>query len=70
MSEDTGQVPVTHPKSQRLLTIPEAAEWLRIAPRSVRRLISERRLRVIRINRSVRISPGEVEQFIRNGGAA
>ena len=41
----------------RLLNVAEAAEILNISLRSVRRLIAEKKLRVVRIGRAVRIHP-------------
>lgn len=54
------RVPLPPPEHQRLLTAREVAEILRVSERTVRRLIAERKLRVARIGRSVRVTPNAV----------
>lgn len=46
-----------------LLTAKEVAMILHVSERTVRRLISEKRLRVVRIGRSVRIRPDALEDL-------
>jgi excisionase family DNA binding protein len=41
----------------QLLTVPEVAEILKLSPRTVRRMIDDRRLSVVRLGRAVRIRP-------------
>jgi excisionase family DNA binding protein len=43
-----------------LLTVKEVAQILRVSERTVRRLIVEKKLRVVRIGRSVRVGPNAV----------
>ena len=45
---------------RRLMTVEEAAEILHLSIRQLRRLIAEGRLEVIRLGRSVRITPEAV----------
>lgn len=50
-----------------LLTIRNAAECLRISPRTVRRLVAQGELPVIRLTKTVkgdRIDPADLEEFI------
>jgi excisionase family DNA binding protein len=42
---------------ERLLTVVQLAERWQISPRSIRRMIEEKRIPVIRIGRNVRIHP-------------
>jgi excisionase family DNA binding protein len=54
--------------SEKLLTIPEAAERLGTTPRFPRRLIEERRIRFVRVStRHVRIPESAVEEWIAEG---
>jgi excisionase family DNA binding protein len=48
----------------RLMSVPEAAEILQQSPRQVWRLIADGRLRVIRLGRSVRVSPEAIAEFL------
>src|SRR5690242_12876273 len=50
--------------SIRLLTVQQVCDLLQIAPRTLRRIVSERRLRPIKIRGSIRFSQAEVEQLI------
>lgn len=47
-----------------LLTVREAAERCRLSVRQMRRHIEQGRLRVVRLGRSVRIRPNDLERFI------
>ena len=49
----------------RLLTIRQVAEQLGLSPRTVSRLIKRGELTAIRLGRSVRIHPSELESLIR-----
>ena len=53
--------------SDRLLTVAEAAERLRTSERFPRRLISERRIRFVRVGRHVRIPESALQEFIAAG---
>jgi excisionase family DNA binding protein len=48
----------------RLLTVPEAADRLRLSARMVERLIASGEISPLRIGRSVRLTDVEVEEFI------
>ena len=52
---------------ERLLTIDEAAEALGTQPRFPRRLISERRIRFVKVGRHVRIPESAIEEFVQAG---
>ena len=51
----------------KLLTVEQAAEVFNTTPRFVRRLISERRITVVRLGRHVRIPASAVADFIQAG---
>lgn len=55
---------VLAPSAAPLLTIPDVAAILRCTRRTVERQIAGRHLRVLRLGRSVRIEPGELERFL------
>jgi excisionase family DNA binding protein len=51
---------------EKLLTVPEAAERLRLQPSTVRKWIFERRLAYVRVGqRAVRIREADIEKLIR-----
>ena len=52
---------------ERLLTVVEAAELLGTTERFPRRLITERRIRFVRVGRHVRIPESAVHEFIEAG---
>lgn len=54
-----------HP--DELLTIEEAATFLKMSPRYVRRLVAERRIAFHRLGRSVRLKPSDLAAFIDAG---
>jgi excisionase family DNA binding protein len=59
------------PASDRLrslLTVADVAKILNLHPRSVRRLIADGRLPVVRLGGAVRIRPEAVEELIASGG--
>ena len=51
----------------RLLKVPEAAEALRLQPSTIRKLISQRRLDVVRLGRAVRIPESAVDAMLTKG---
>ena len=50
--------------TDRLLTMEEAAERLRITPRHVRRLVFERRIAYRKLGRYVRFHPDDVAEYV------
>ncbi len=52
---------------QRLLTVFQAADQLALRPATIRKMIIQRRLPVVRIGRSVRIRELDVEGIVRGG---
>lgn len=50
--------------SQRLLTVPEAAEYLRRTPRALRHLIAAGSVPAVRQGRSVRLDRRELDRWI------
>ena len=52
--------------SRPLMTYEEAADWLRVTSRTVRQLVRDDKLRVVRFGGSVRIDPSDLRSFIRN----
>ncbi|OSI70854.1 helix-turn-helix domain-containing protein [Bradyrhizobium canariense] len=46
------------------LTVEGVAEYLGVAPLTVRRLIQRRKLKVLRIGRRVAVTPAALEKFI------
>jgi excisionase family DNA binding protein len=53
-----------NPVSERYFTRREAADFMRVAERTVDRLLAEGRLKALRIGRSVRIRLSDVESFL------
>ena len=51
-----------------LLTAAEVAKILRLSVRSVRRLIAENELHVVRVGRSVRVRPEDLRSFLDASG--
>lgn len=47
-----------------LLTIPQAADRMNMSLRYVRRLVSERRIAYVKLGRSVRLAPADVDAYI------
>jgi excisionase family DNA binding protein len=52
---------------QQLLTVLQAADALALKPATIRKMILQRRLPVVRIGRAVRIKQADVEGIIRQG---
>lgn len=53
--------------ADKLLTIAEAAERLRIRPRTVRRWVGLRKIEYVKAGKSVRISEIEIQRIIAEG---
>jgi excisionase family DNA binding protein len=53
---------------RHLLTVGDVAGILNLHPRSIRRLIADGRLPVVRLPRAVRVRPEVVEELIASGG--
>ncbi|MBI4537143.1 MAG: helix-turn-helix domain-containing protein [candidate division NC10 bacterium] len=53
--------------TERLLTIPEAADRLALAPATLRKWLSLRHLNCVRIGRAVRLRDSDVEAMARVG---
>jgi excisionase family DNA binding protein len=49
----------------RLLTVPEVAERLRVHPITVRRHIKAGRLKAVRVGRNIRVRPEDLEEYLR-----
>lgn len=54
----------TPSSTETLLTVRQAAEFLRLSQRTVRRMIADGRLPAMRIGRSIRISRAAYNQFV------
>ena len=52
--------------SDAYLTVKQVAKLLVVSERTVRRWISERHLKVVRLNRLVRITRSELDRFVRH----
>jgi len=50
--------------SQRLLTLLEVADLLRLSPHTIRAMVREGRLQPVRICRRLLFSPDEVDRFL------
>ena len=51
----------------QLITVFRAAELLALKPSTIRKMILQRRLSVVRIGRAVRIREGDLETIVREG---
>ncbi len=51
---------------ERLLSVDDAAEVLGTSSRFPRRLISERRIRFVRVGRLVRIPESAIDEYVRS----
>jgi excisionase family DNA binding protein len=50
-----------------LMTVLEVAERLGLKPATIRKMIFQRKLPIVKIGRSVRIKPEDIEKIIRAG---
>lgn len=57
-----GEVPLP-----KVLTVTEAAEWLRVSDTVIRRAIASGRLPAIRLGRAYRIDTRIIENMLQNG---
>lgn len=53
--------------ADRLLTVPEAAEALRTSTKFARRLVTERKIRFVRVGRLVRIPESALVEYVSSG---
>jgi excisionase family DNA binding protein len=56
---------MTHPADSRLLTVKEVAEICGVSPKTVRRWIDARELRVHRLGRQLRVSSEDLAAFLK-----
>ena len=56
----------TPTQADRLLRLDEAAEALQVSDSTIRRLVRDKELKVVRIGRAVRVRPEDLEAFIRD----
>ena len=54
--------------AERLLRVPEVAVLLRVEPARIYHLIRQGLLPVVRLGRSVRVHPDELDRWARRGG--
>ena len=50
----------------QLLTLPQVADRLQVSMSTVRRLISDQKLKVVRVGRNLRVRPEDLEAFIKH----
>jgi excisionase family DNA binding protein len=60
-------VPTAPALPEGLLTIDEAAALIKMSPRYVRRLVTERRIVFYRLGRAVRFAPTDLTAFVQAG---
>ena len=53
--------------ARQLLTVDEASARLNVAPRFVRRLISERRVPFVKLGRHVRLDAADIDELVERG---
>ncbi len=51
----------------RILTVDEAAAYLNVTSRFVRRLVAERRVSYLKVGRLVRFDTKDLDEFLRQG---
>ena len=54
------------PNGERLLTIKEVADYLRVDPKTVRRLITEGALAAYKVGRGLRVSDSDLRKYLRD----
>lgn len=58
------RVGTTRPKVGQLFTVQEAADFLNVSVRFVRRLTAEHRVAVVRLGRHVRLAKSDLEAYV------
>ena len=58
-----------HNDTERLFTLSEVAEILRVSPRTVQRIVAKGSLRCVSIGRARRVVVEEINRFLRDGGS-
>lgn len=53
-------------KDKQLLTLEDACERLQVSEATIRRLVKDGELRVVRIGRAIRVRPEDLDAFIRD----
>ena len=56
---------MTEPNDKRLLTLEDACEQLQVSEATIRRLVKDGELRVVRIGRAIRVRPEDLDAFIQ-----
>src|SRR5262249_7429691 len=56
--------PSRGPMLPNLLTVEQTAEYLSVSPRTVQRLITERRLSSVRVGRAARVTEDALREFV------
>jgi excisionase family DNA binding protein len=51
---------------KQLLTLEDACERLQVSEATIRRLVKDGELRVVRIGRAIRVRPEDLDAFIRD----
>lgn len=60
----------TQAQADRLLRLDEAAEVLQVSDSTIRRLVRDKELKVVRIGRAIRVRPEDLDAFIQGRLAA
>lgn len=58
----------SHPQNDEILTLRELAAYLKITPRTVYRLLADRKLPALRVGHAWRFRKSEVDEWARSGG--
>ncbi len=51
-------------RKQSLLTLDEAADYLTVSPRFMRRLVFERRIAFVKVGKFVRFDPRDIDEWL------
>lgn len=54
----------TEPRRDPLLDLPQAADYLGVRPRMVRRLVAERRIPFTRVGRHIRLRQSDLDSYL------
>jgi excisionase family DNA binding protein len=60
----------TAPSRAPLLDVSEAAHYLGVTPRFIRRLVAERRIAFIKLGRHLRFDATDLDEFVESGRVA